>query len=216
MSRKVFDKLASGVGIVIVMVLLVAGGLMAWGHSFTQSSVRDQLAMQQIYFPTRQALAHPDGTEITASMQRYLGPYAGQQLLTGRQAETYANHFIAVHLSKMPYNGVYSKISTAAAANPDNAQLQALKTTSFMGTTLRGMLLTAYAFGTIGTILLWGMIAAFIAAAAIALMVGLGFWHAARTPSGKRILEGHPYAHANGHQRPGAANGDQARVPLER
>ena len=42
--------------------------------------------------------------------------YAGQQLLTGPQAKVYADDFIAVHLSEMPYNGVYSKISAAAMA----------------------------------------------------------------------------------------------------
>ena len=51
--------------------------------------------------------------------------YAGQQLLTGKQAKVYANDFIAVHLSEMPYGGVYSKISAAALANPSNAKLAA-------------------------------------------------------------------------------------------
>lgn len=66
---------------------------------------------------------------------------AGQQLLTGPQTEAYANHFIAVHLSELPYGGVYSKISTAALANPTNVTLKALQQTSFLGTTLRGLLL---------------------------------------------------------------------------
>lgn len=51
----------------------------------------------------------------------------------------------------MPYGGVYSRISAAALAAPKNTQLAGLKQTSFQGTTLRGLLLEAYAFSTIGT-----------------------------------------------------------------
>src|SRR6476659_6851589 len=142
MSRKVFDILASVGGIAVVVALVVAGGLLTWGHSCVNSNVRDQLAQQQIYFPPKAAFDHAKaGTEITPSMIPSVSQYAGQQLLTGEQAKAYANNFIAVHLSEMPYGGVYSKISAAALANPKNAQLQTLKQTSFTGTTLRGLLL---------------------------------------------------------------------------
>ena len=59
MSRKVFDKLTSAGGIVAVVVLLVAGGLLMWGHSFVNSNVHSQLAQQQISFPPQAAFAHP-------------------------------------------------------------------------------------------------------------------------------------------------------------
>jgi len=115
MQRKVFDQLASGVGAVIVVVLLVAGGLMTWGYTYAHSNVHDQLAQQQIYFPPQSAFAHPKvGTEITPSMIPSVSQYAGQQLLTGPQANVYADDFIAVHLSHLPYGGVYSKISAQA------------------------------------------------------------------------------------------------------
>jgi hypothetical protein len=193
MSRKVFDKLMSASGVVIVVVLLVAGGLMTWGHSFVNSNVHDQLAMQQIYFPPKAAFAHPKpGTEITPSMIPSVSQYAGQQLLTGEQARVYANDFMAVHLSNMPYHGVYSKISAASLANPKNVQLAALKQTSFTGTTLRGLLLEAYAFSTIGTILLWGAIASFVLAAIMAVLVGLGFWHAHRVTEEEQLLAHKP------------------------
>jgi hypothetical protein len=48
MRRKVFDVLASTVGLIIVIVLLVAGGLLLWGSIFTHNSVHDQLSEQQI------------------------------------------------------------------------------------------------------------------------------------------------------------------------
>jgi hypothetical protein len=50
--------------------------------------------------------------------------YAGQQLLTSPQAKVYANDFIAVRLSELPFSGLYSKISVAALAAPHNAKLQ--------------------------------------------------------------------------------------------
>ena len=182
MSRKVFDKLTSAGGIVAVVVLLVAGGLLTWGHSFVNSNVHSQLAQQQISFPPQAAFAHPKaGTEITPSMIPSVSQYAGQQLLTGAQAKVYADNFIAVHLSEMPYGGLYSKISAASLANPKNTELAGLVQTSFRGTTLRGLLLEAYAFSEIGVIMLWGAIASFVLAAMMALLVGLGFAHARRT-----------------------------------
>ncbi len=189
MSRKVFDVIASAGGVVVVVVLLVAGGLLTWGHSFVSSNVHDQLAQQQIYFPPKAAFAHPKaGTEITPSMIPSVSQYAGQQLLTGPQAKVYANDFMAVHLSEMPYGGVYSKISAAALAAPTNAKLQALRQTSFQGTTLRGLLLEAYAFSTIGAVMFWGAIACFILAFAMAVLVGLGIWHARHTAREAELL----------------------------
>jgi len=36
--------------------------------------------------------------------------------------------------------------------------------------------------------MLWGAIASFIGAALMAVLVGLGFWHARRTPEEARVL----------------------------
>ena len=190
MSRKVFDIITSAGGVAVVIALVIAGGLLTWGHSFVNSNVHSQLAQQQIYFPPKAAFEHPKaGTEITQSMIPSVSQFAGKQLLTGQQAKVYANDFIAVHLSEMPYHGVYSKISAAEMASPKNLQLAALKDTSFTGTTLRGLLLEAYAFSKIGAVMLWGAIVSFIAAALMAVLVGLGFWHASRTERDVALLE---------------------------
>jgi hypothetical protein len=116
--------------------------------------------------------------------------YAGQPLTTGEQAKVYANDFIAVHLSEMPMGGVYSKISAAAMAKPNDKQLAGLKDASFTGTTLRGLLLEAYAFSKIGSIMLIGAIASFISAAIMAVLVGLGLYHARQTAPEERLLPG--------------------------
>jgi hypothetical protein len=189
MRRKVFDVLVSAGGLVVVVVLVVAGALLMWAQSFTSSSVHNQLAQQQIYFPPAAAFAHAKaGTEITPGMKPYLLQYAGQELLTGAQAEAYADHFIAVHLSEMPYGGVYATISGKALANPNDASLKALEQVSFQGTTLRGLLLEAYAFGTFGTIALFAGIAAFALAALMLVLVLFGFWHSRRIPDSAELL----------------------------
>ena len=188
MQRKIFDVLASAVGLVLVVVLLVAGGLLTWGYGFTTSNVHNQLAKQDIVFPTNAQFAQAKaGTEVTPAMLPYIAQYAGLPLTTGAQAEAYADHFIAVHLSEMPYGGVYSKVSAASRANPSNTALAAEVQTTFQGTTLRGLLLVAYAFSQFGMIALWGAISAFVLAALMALLVGLGFWHARRTPGDKEL-----------------------------
>jgi hypothetical protein len=190
MRRKVFDILASRVGVVVVVIMLVAGGLLTWGASYTKSNVHSQLAAQEIYFPLKAAFAHPvPGAEITPSMIPKVSQYAGQRLLTGAQAKVWADDFMAVHLREMPYHGVYAKISTAAREKPADKELATLEQTSFQGTTLRGLLLEAYAFSTIGEVMFWGAIAAFALAALMALLVGLGFRHARVTPPEVELLE---------------------------
>jgi len=67
--------------------------------------------------------------------------------------------------------------------------LAALKQTSLTGTTLRGLLLEAYAFSVIASIMLWGAIASFVLALVTSVLVGLGLWHASRTTEEARLLE---------------------------
>ena len=182
MRRKTLDMLAVAGGAVLTIVLIAAGSLGLWGYNYAQSNVHNQLAMQHIVFPTKAEFAQAKpGTEITPGMIPYLEKYAGQPLLTGAQAEAYADHFIAVHLSEMPYGGVYALVSAASRADPTNAKLAALVQTSFMGTTLRGLLLEAYAFSTFGTIALVGAIVSFILAGIMLILTLLGLWHYFRT-----------------------------------
>ena len=176
MRRKALDTLLTAGGLVVAIVLVVAGSLLMWGHNFANSNVHSQLAQQQITFPAlgSKSLASPE-------IGPFLNKYAGQQLTTGPQAKAYADHFIAVHLSEMPYGGVYSKVSAAAMAAPAGSaqatQLKATQTTVFQGTTLRGLLLEAYAFWEIGQIALIASIASFVLAGVMLILSGLGFWH---------------------------------------
>jgi hypothetical protein len=187
MQRKVFDLIASAGGAVMVVVLVVAGSLLLWGYNFANSNVHNQLAEQQIVFPSKAAFAHPvPGSEITPSMIGTVSQYAGQPLVTGQQAEVYANDFIAVHLQEIGGGLTYAQLSAKASALPKGsaayAAAEGKAQTVFQGTTLRGLLLEAYAFGTLATIALIAAISAFVLAGIMALLVAFGFWHARRTP----------------------------------
>jgi hypothetical protein len=183
MRRKTFDILVTSGGLVVAIVLVVAGSLLLWGHNFANSNVRSQLAQQQISFPAQ------GSTELASpKIGPYLNQYAGQQLLTGPQAKAYADHFIAVHLSEMPYNGVYAKVSAASMADPKNATLQSEVQTVFRGTTLRGLLLEAYAFWQMGQIALIGSIVSFVLAGVMLVLSGFGFWHLRRVDPAEELM----------------------------
>ncbi|HEV2368899.1 MAG TPA: hypothetical protein VGR90_03435 [Acidimicrobiales bacterium] len=194
MKRKTFDSVLSLGGVVLTVVLLIAGGLLMWGYTFANGQVHNQLAMQQISFPTQAQLAQAKaGSEVTPAMVPYLEPYAGQPVLTGPQAETYADHFIANHLAAMPYGGVYSQVSAASRANPNDATLKAEVQTVFQGTTLRGLLLEAYAFGKFGQIALIASICSFALAGVMLLLSFLGFVHLRRVrPEEEIFTSDHP------------------------
>jgi hypothetical protein len=132
-------------GFAAAVLLAVAGGLLIWGSAYVHNTVTNQLSAQQIYFPPASAFAHPKaGTEITPNMIPSVSQYAGQQLLTGQQAEAYADHFIAQHVYDMGGGKTYSQLSAESMAQPNNTQLATLVSTVFKGETLRSMLLNAY------------------------------------------------------------------------
>ena len=175
MRRRTFDALASVTGLVLAAVLLVAGGLLLWGHSFATNQVTSQLSAQKIVFPTK---SNPEFKALPPADAAAMGQYAGQAMTTGAQAKVYADNFIAFHLSKM--GGTYSQLSAASLAQPNNAKLAALVNVVFKGTTLRSMLLTAYAFWQISVIALWGAIVSFIGGGLLLILSILGFIHSRR------------------------------------
>src|SRR5580698_10584395 len=146
MRRRTFDILMAAAGMFLAVTLIFAGVMLTWAHNYIGNEVHTQLAAQQIYFPAANspAVAAP---EFAAMRQ-----YGGQQLTTGPQAEVYADHFIANHLKAIGGGKTYSQLSSQAQADPTNTKLAATVQTVFQGETLRGLLLNAYAFGTVGFI----------------------------------------------------------------
>jgi hypothetical protein len=121
-------------GMIVVGILAVVGG------RYDKQVVHDQLAPQKITFPkpaTNPALA----------------AYAGQQVLTGKQAKLYAQDQIGVDLTKVAGGKTYSQISAEwIAGGMKNATLAGQRTTLFTGETLNGLLLNAWGWSVIGTI----------------------------------------------------------------
>jgi hypothetical protein len=191
MRRRTFDAISSVVGVGLAVILLVTAGFLMWGSTYIHNTVHNQLAQQQIYFPPKAAFAHPKaGTEITPSMIPSVSQYAGQQLLTGQQAEAYADHFIAVHLATMTGGKTYSQLSAASLAQPANTKLAGLVNTVFKGETLRSMLLNAYGWWKASQLMYIAAITAFALAGLALLASGLGFAHLRRARPDEEVFPG--------------------------
>jgi hypothetical protein len=163
----------------LIGILAFVSGFAFWASNFATSTVHDQLAAQQIYFPAAGSTAL---TSLPKVDDAAMTQYAGQELLTGQQAEVYANNFINVHLGEIGAGQTYSQLSTAAQADPTNTKLAGEVATIFKGTTLRSMLLNAYGWGQIGQFA--GYAAIGLAVAAIAVLGAFVFeifsWIASR------------------------------------
>ena len=193
LPRRTIDAVLIGFGAVAMVVFLVAGGLLTWGSNFSDDYVTRELSSQNISFP--------DAAGLEAEGRSDLLEFAGQRLTTGDQAEGYAS-YINGHLEGIAGGATFADLGTperaakaavtdavAAGASKDEvAALQATadgitvqRNTLFKGETLRGLLLSAYAWGTVGTIAGIAAIGAFLAAAAMAILVTLGVVHHRRT-----------------------------------
>ena len=182
MQRKTFDSLVSAAGLLLVAVLLVAGGLLTWTSSYINNEVHTQLAAQQIFFPAANSPA------VAAPEFQAMRQYGGQQMTTGAQAEVYADHFIANHLKVIGGGKTYAQLSTESIAQPTNAKLATQVETVFKGETLRGLLLNAYAFGTMGMIAGIAAVVAFIGAGLLFILCLLGILHARRVSPTEELL----------------------------
>src|SRR6516162_463911 len=188
--------LAAIVGFALSAVLLVSGGLLLWGSTYIHNTVQGQLAAQQIYFPPQAAFAHPKaGSEITPSMIPSVSQYAGQQLLTGQQAQAYADNFIGVHIANMTGGKTYSQLSAKAMANPTDTKLAAQVATVFKGETLRSILLNAFGWWKVAQITFIASIVAF-GLGGLALIASLFGLTVGRHPEIlHEVIEGTPVTH---------------------
>jgi len=184
MQRKSFDKLVSWIGLTLAALLVVAGSLLTWAHTYVHNEVHSQLSAQQIFFPAK------DSPAIQAPEYSAMKQYAGQQLVNGAQAQVYADHFIANHLKAAGGGQTYAQLSGKALADPTNTKLAGQVETMFKGETLRGLLLNAYAFDTMGTIAFYAAIAAFAGAAVLLVLSLLGLWHSGKVAENVTVFDG--------------------------
>jgi len=183
MQRSKVDKLVSSLGLVIALVLLLSSFGLLFAHNFVHKQVSNQLSSQKISFPKTSDAAFK---ALPASDQAAVRPYAGQQLTTGAQAEAFADHYIAVHLSKIGGGKTYSELSAQSQVNPSDTALAAKVSTLFQGEMLRGTLLNAYAFDTMAVVAGLAAVGAFIGAIVFVILSLLGFAHAKKVNPSRR------------------------------
>lgn len=147
----------------LIGILVFCAGFLFWGNAFIHNQISTELTSQQIYFPA----ASKAITSLPSADAAAMTVYAGQQLTTGEQAQVYANHFIGVHLQEIAGGQTYAQVSSKAQASPTDTKLAGQVQTLFRGETLRGLLLNAYGWWTIGTYALYAAIGLTIAAFAV-------------------------------------------------
>jgi len=192
MKRKSFDKIVTAVGFGLTVFLFVAAGLLNWGASFASDSVRSQLENQNISFPAADAMPAPT--------KAALSKWSEKLVTTGEMARDYSDLYIWEHMKAASIAAVgkpatYSEVSGmymglvrgGSTDSAEIAKLADLRQTLFMGNTLRGMLLEAYAFGTMGVIASYGAISALVGAIVMLLLSLAGVVHIRRTPESATI-----------------------------
>lgn len=183
MQRRTFDLLVSIGGIALVVALVVAGSIFKSNADFAKDNVRAQLSAQNISFPPAEALSDEE------KAQPGVVKYAGQKVTTGDQAEVFANQYIGLHMEGSLGGKTYSELSRESRANPEDTELVGKVETAFRGETLRGLLLTTYAFWTLGEKAEQAATVFFAGAAVLLILSLLGVWHYFRTPKREVLFD---------------------------
>lgn len=190
MRRSALDKLISWTGFALAALLVVVGGLAAWASIFIGDQVESQLTSQSIVMPEGPALE-----SVSDEDAEVLKPYAGTPLDSGAKAKAFADHYILAHMNASSDNRTYEEVSgefmalsDEQKASPEGQEVAALRQSLFMGNTLRGLLLNAYAFGTMGTIAGLTAIASFVGALVLAVLALLGLRHAKSPEAGAESI----------------------------
>lgn len=189
LRRRTIDSVLIAAGAVLTAALLVAGSLLTWGSDFAADYVDDELSSQNITFPPAAELEEEGRTDLVK--------YAGESVNTGPEAEAYAS-FIDGHLQNIADGSTYAEMgepesaakAAVAAAKKDGADpatvaklqgeadaISGQRNSLFKGETLRGLLLTAFAWATVGKIAGYAALGAFIAGGVMLVLVLLGLRH---------------------------------------
>lgn len=195
MRRQTLDRFFVVGGLALAALIAVLGVVLNSNANFANNYVHNQLSAQKITFTPTQGLAPAEKSA------KCLVANAGKPLTSGKQAECYANRYIALHLSEVNNGKTYSETSGVAraartAADAATASHAATATelgtkatvlegqvqTLFRGETLRGLLLTSYGFSEFGRKADQAATVAFLAAFVLLLASIAGLVHALRTP----------------------------------
>jgi len=165
MSTRKRLVVAAVVALVIAGLATGLGTVMKQNADYSADYVASQMAEQRIRFKPAEHLTAEERAQPCVVAN------AGKALRTGKQAECYANHFIAVHLEQYGQGKTYAEwgvdefalVDELAAAKEDGAssrriaaleadlaKIRATRAVLFQGETLRGILLTSFGFSTLG------------------------------------------------------------------
>jgi hypothetical protein len=191
-TRRTVDTIAVGAGVAAVAVLAAAGGLLTWGSNFAEDYVSDELSAQAITFPPAAVLEEEGRDDLVR--------FGEEQVDTGEEAEAYAS-FIAGHIEGIADGATYAELGDAeraaeeaateaitsgapaaevAALEEEAAAITGQRDSIFRGEMLRGTLLNAFAWSTMGRIAGIAATVAFVAAAVMAALVAFGVVHLRR------------------------------------
>jgi hypothetical protein len=211
MSRRTLDIIFSAGGVVFAVLFLILALVLRNEYNFGKDYVHDQLGEQKITFAAADKLTDEEKNWKPGS--KCLLDNADKQMFTGKQAECYANYYIALHLETSAASAGYpggtyatmgtvqsdlrakiadlkAKNDTAGAADAQK-QLDAVtaaRSTQQTGETLRGLLLTSYGFSIFGDRAGQVAIIGFITSGVLLLLSIAGFIHAFVTPKEKLVL----------------------------
>lgn len=194
----------------IAALVLILGLVLADQGSFARSYVKDQLGQQKITFTAAGKLTNEEKSWKPGSS--CLTKYAEKLMETGKQAECYANYFIALHVETAAktagfpgetyatLGGIQATLraqiadaktkSDTAAADAAQKKLDSatsLRSTAQTGETLRGLLLTSYGFSIFGEKADLASQVCYILGGLLVVLSIAGFVHAFRTPAAELV-----------------------------
>ena len=191
---------------ILFLVVGAAAGFAFVQGTFVTNQVHDELAAQQIFFPTADQIK-AGGALDPKEFPQEIRDQAGNQVLDGNQARIYANDFIGKHLQGIDGGRSYAQIGTQvsglqaqqtglAKTDPQYIALQtqittlnAQRDTVFKGEMLRGALLNSYGWWTVGTYTTYAAFA--LAVVALGVLGALVFevFVAARKPETIKVAQ---------------------------
>ena len=168
MSKAIYSALAK----VFAAVLIAAGAAAIAGGKIAHSTVSEQLAQERIDMPSKGGV---DALKDKESKEA-LRPYVGQRLTTGPQAKAFADHCIRQHMLEASGGKAFEEVSgqymssRGKVSADQEAKLKNLRQTLFEGNSVRGMLLNAYGWWTVGTVTLFAGVGLVILGIVLAIL----------------------------------------------
>ena len=199
MKRRTLDIVFALGGALVALLILALGFVLQNQANFATNYVHDQLTEQRITFAPAAALK-------AAQQGSCLGTYTGKPLVTGHEAECYANQEIGVDVTHVGNGRTYSQVSYTASRSRSNSRRCPTRTAPppsesprstrpsrprkppcSKGRPYAGLLLTTYGFSVFGDRAQQAAWVCFGVALVLMLAAVAGLIHASSTPAEHRF-----------------------------